>query len=499
MFGKVLIANRGEIAVRIARTLQAMGIRVAVVCSEADRAAMHVRCADEAFDLPGVAAGETYLRGDRIIEIARACGAEAIHPGYGFLSENAAFAKACGDAGIVFVGPTPDAITAMGDKITARKLMTDAGVPVVPGATIGHGADAETIRQVADDVGYPVLIKAAAGGGGKGMRVVRDPADLIASADAARREAAAAFGDDRVFVEKYIDSPRHVEFQIFGDASGAVVHLFERECSIQRRHQKIIEESPSPMLDGALRERMGRAAVDAARAIGYVNAGTVEFIVDPSGAFYFLEVNTRLQVEHPVTESVTGLDLVRLQMQVAAGERLPFAQDDLRQRGHAIECRVYAEDPAHGFLPSVGRIARFIAPDGPNVRVDAGVAAGDEVSVHYDPMIAKLVTWDGTRSAAIERMAWALDRFAIMGVTTNIGLLRRVVTHPEFAAGRIDTHFLDRHDLSRDAGESIPDEAWLAAAVTLSNGGNDRSDRANGGSRAVHRDPWRAAGAWRGV
>lgn len=500
MFSKVLIANRGEIAVRIARTLGAMGVRVAVVHSEPDRDAMHVLCADEAYELRGASAVETYLRGERIIDIARACGAQAIHPGYGFLSENAEFASACGDAGIVFVGPRPDSISAMGDKITARKLMTDAGVPVVAGADLSSDADPGEIERVANEIGFPVLIKAAAGGGGKGMRVVREAKELSASVSAAKREAGAAFGDDRIFIEKYIDSPRHVEFQIFGDHSGSVVHLFERECSIQRRYQKIIEESPSPMLDSALRERMGRAAVDAARAIGYVNAGTVEFIVDSSGGFYFLEVNTRLQVEHPVTEGVTGLDLVRLQMQVAAGERLPFGQDDLVQRGHAIECRVYAEDSANGFLPSVGRIERFVAPVGPGIRVDAGVAEGGEVSVHYDPMIAKVVTFDGTRDGAIERMIWALDRFVIMGVTTNIELLRRIVSHDDFRSGRVDTHFLERHDLALPENRAVPREAWLAAAVALAEGrGAKRSTGPSGPSIAVNGDPWRVAGAWRGV
>ena len=498
MFQKILIANRGEIAVRIARTVQAMGIRAAAVYSDPDARAMHVRCADEAWSLGGASAGESYLCGERIIDIARACGADAIHPGYGFLSENAAFAEKCAEAGITFIGPPARVIAAMGDKVTARQLMTDAGVPVVAGATIAPDAGEQDIRALAAGIGYPVLVKAVAGGGGKGMRVVRDASELGALAGAARREAAGAFGDDRIFLEKYLDAPRHIEFQVLGDRSGRVVHCFERECSIQRRHQKIIEESPAPGLDDDLRGRMGQAAVQAARAIGYSNTGTVEFLVDGSGAFYFLEVNTRLQVEHPVTEAVTGLDLVRLGVQVAAGNLLPFVQSDLRTSGHAVECRVYAEDPAHNDLPSVGRIECYVPPDGPGVRVDSGVEQGDEVAVYYDPMIAKVITHDRTRDNALTRMIWALDRFAILGVTTNVSLLRRIVVDADFQSGRIDTGFLDRVDEPGGGEGPVPRQAWLAAAAALANGATDDTGRHPARCDVASRhSPWHTGGAWR--
>ncbi|HKQ46927.1 MAG TPA: acetyl-CoA carboxylase biotin carboxylase subunit [Phycisphaerae bacterium] len=495
MFRKVLIANRGEIAVRVAQTLQQMGIVAAAVYSEADRGAVHVRAADEAYPLEGSSSAETYLRGDKIIEIARRCGAEAIHPGYGFLSENADFAQSCADAGFTFIGPTPPVIRAMGDKIVAKKTFADAGVPVVPGATLESGTFDEA-KKCAKKIGYPVLIKAAAGGGGKGMRVVQKESDLAAAIEAAQREAGAAFGDGRVFLEKYLTKPRHVEFQIFGDTHGNVVHLFERECSIQRRHQKIIEESPSPALTPELRAQMGDAAVRAAQAIGYTNAGTVEFILDESGEFYFLEVNTRLQVEHPVTEMTLGRDLVRAQILVAAGQPLLFSQDDLRQDGHAIECRIYAEDAARGFLPSIGTILRYVAPIGGGLRIDSGVGEGSQISVHYDPMLAKLIAHGRTRREALDKMLWALDRYVILGITTNIDLLRAVIAHPEFAAGRLHTHFLETHDVLSSAPSVRPDAALIIAALAAQNGRV---------GPATHRDsvtrpssgPWRAVGAWR--
>jgi 3-methylcrotonyl-CoA carboxylase alpha subunit len=494
VFKKVLIANRGEIAVRVARTLQQMGIVAVAVHSEPDRGAVHVRAADEAYPLEGSSSAETYLRGDKIIDIARRCGAEAIHPGYGFLSENAEFAQACSDAGITFIGPTPPVIRAMGDKIVAKKTFADAGVPVVPGATLELGT-ADEAKKCAKKIGYPVLIKAAAGGGGKGMRVVQKESELAASIEAAQREAGAAFGDGRVFLEKYLTQPRHVEFQIFGDVHGNVVHLFERECSIQRRHQKIIEESPSPALIPELRAEMGEAAVRAAKAIGYTNAGTVEFILE-KGTFYFLEVNTRLQVEHPVTEMITDHDLVRAQVLVAAGKPLPFKQDDLRQEGHAIECRVYAEDASRGFLPSIGTILRYVEPACGGLRIDSGVGEGSEVSVHYDPMLAKVTAHGRTRREALDKMHWALDRFVILGVTTNIDLLQAVIAHPEFAAGRLHTHFLDEHKVCSTAASPIPDEALVVAAFASQNGRLTPmapSDRpgASGAS------PWQSAGAWR--
>lgn len=493
MFRKILIANRGEIAVRIAQTARQMGVAVAAVYSEPDRDALHVRVADEVWPLAGRSSAETYLRGERVIEIARSCGAEAIHPGYGFLSENAEFAEQCAAAGIVFIGPSPAAIRAMGDKIVAKEAATRAGVPVVPGWSPPANASIDEIARHAAEIGYPVLIKAAAGGGGKGMRVVEKPTDLPAGVEAARREAQAAFGDARIFAEKYIANPRHVEVQVFGDGRGNVVHLFERECSIQRRHQKIIEESPSPALSPQLRDKITSAAVRLAQAVGYANAGTVEFMVDPQGAFYFLEMNTRLQVEHPVTELVTGCDLVRAQLEVAAGGALPFKQDDLRQDGHAIECRIYAEDAARGFLPSTGTIAAFAAPLGPGVRVDGGVADGSRVETYYDPMLAKLIVWGRSRPEALARMGDALRRFVVLGVTTNIEFLQGVVAHPEFAAGRTDTHFLERHRI--EVGGEIRPEAYLAAALasrTMPVGDS-------GGRPARVQSPWELAGAWRGT
>jgi 3-methylcrotonyl-CoA carboxylase alpha subunit len=497
MFRRILIANRGEIAVRIAATLQQMGITAIAVYSDPDRRSLHVQSADEAYPLGGTTSAESYLRIDRLIDIATARGAEAIHPGYGFLSENEDFARACADAGLAFIGPSPEVIRDMGDKIIAREKFRAAGVPVVPGWSGPADAGVEAFRREAASIGYPVLVKAAAGGGGKGMRVVEAEADLPASLESARREAGAAFGDGRVFLEKYLPRPRHVEVQIFGDRGGNVVHLFERECSIQRRHQKLIEESPSPALSADLRRAMGDAAVRAARAIGYTGAGTVEFLLDDKGAFYFLEVNTRLQVEHGVTELVTGRDLVRAQVLVAAGLPLPFGQDDLRQEGHAIECRVCAEDPARGFLPSTGRIEHHAPPAGPEIRVDAGVSPGSEVTVHYDPLLAKLLTRGRDRAEALARMEWALARYALLGVTTNIDFLRRVVTHPAFRAGQLHTHFLEEHDLAGPADETLPDEALIAAALSATDAAP--FSPAGNGPGGTPADPWHAAGAWRAV
>jgi len=463
-FRKILIANRGEIAVRIAATLREMGIAVVAVYSNPDAGALHVRAADEAYPLEGAKSAETYLRGDKIIDIARRCGADAIHPGFGFLSENEDFARACADAMITFIGPTPEVIRDMGDKIVAKAKFAAAGVPIVPGWSGDAHDDFDTIAGHAERIGYPVLIKAAAGGGGKGMRVVKKPDELAAGLESARREATAAFGDGRVFLEKYLVNPRHIEVQIFGDHHGNVVHLFERECSIQRRHQKIIEESPSPALSPALREQICGAAVRAAKAIGYTNAGTVEFILSESGEFYFLEVNTRLQVEHPVTEAVTQRDLVRAQVQVAAGQPLPFRQESIRQIGHAIEARIYAEDASRNFMPSVGVIACYESPTGPGVRVDSGVERGSEVTVHYDPMLAKLIVHADTRDEAIERMRRALQDYAVLGVTTNVAFLRDVISHSEFRAGRLHTHFLEQH-VVRAPDSAPPEEAVIAAAL----------------------------------
>jgi acetyl/propionyl-CoA carboxylase alpha subunit len=448
---KLLVANRGEIARRVFRTCREMGISTVAVYSDADREAPFVSEADEAIELPGAAPADTYLRGDLIIEAAHKTGAQAIHPGYGFLAEAAGFATACEDAGLVFIGPPPAAIAAMGSKIEARRIMLEAGVPVVPGAEI-EGLDAAAISAAATSIGYPILVKASAGGGGKGMRIVRDPADLETGLTAAGREAKGAFGDNTLFLERYVDEPRHVEVQVLGDTHGSVVGLFERECSIQRRHQKIIEESPSPAVDEALRNRLVETAVKAAEAVGYTGAGTVEFLLDPPGEFYFLEMNTRLQVEHPVTEMITGIDLVRAQIRIAEGNPLEAGVTNASTSGHALEARLYAEDPRHDYLPSTGILHRFqLHGDGTEgslstVRVDTGFEDGSEVSIHYDPMLAKVIVHAPTREEAAGRLAAVLARAHIHGLYTNRGLLVRILRHPEFLSGRTDTHFLDRHD-----------------------------------------------------
>ena len=469
VINKILVANRGEIARRIFRTCRDLGISTVAVHSSVDSEAPFVLEADEAVALGGASASESYLRGDAIIRAARATGADAIHPGYGFLSENAEFATACLEAGIIFVGPSPAAIAAMGSKVNARELMVAAGIPVLRGVALDGLGEPEQ-RAAAEDVGWPVLIKAAYGGGGRGMRVVRHADDFAAAAASARREAAAAFGNDELLLERYIDNPRHVEIQIFGDLHGNVVHLHERECSIQRRHQKILEEAPSPAVDSALRVAMGAAAVEAARAIGYVGAGTVEFLLTPSGAFYFLEINTRLQVEHPVTEMITGLDLVELQIRVAEGR--PLGQDALHPRieGHAIEARIYAEDPAADFRPSTGALRRFAIPELPGVRVDSGVLTGNVVSPNYDPMLAKVIAHGATRADAIRRLRSALGRAEIFGVRTNVALLVAILGEDEFLAGAIDTHYLERHPPSElSARNKHPhDRALSAVAAALS-------------------------------
>ncbi|MBO0874966.1 MAG: ATP-grasp domain-containing protein, partial [Pseudonocardia sp.] len=449
MIKKLLIANRGEIAVRIIRTARALDISTVVVYSDADADAPFVKDADEAVRLPGNTPSQTYLRVEAVLEAARRTGADAVHPGYGFLSENASFARACIDAGLIFVGPPPEAIDAMGSKITAKRLMAEAGVPVLPGITIEPGVslDESTLLTRTDtEIGYPVLVKAAYGGGGRGMRVVGSGAELVDAVAGARREAASAFGDGTVFLERFVDSPRHIEVQIFGDMHGNLAHLFERECSVQRRYQKIIEEAPSPAVDDGLRAELGRAAVAAGKAIGYVGAGTVEFVLGADGQLAFLEVNTRLQVEHPVTEMVTGLDLVRLQLLVAEGHPLPQEALTATISGHAVEARLYAEDVAAGFLPAPGPVHRFHVPTLAGVRVDAGIADGGEVSVHYDPMIAKIITHATTRDEACRRLARALTDIRLHGVVSNRDLLVGVLREPEFRAGRIDTGYLTRHD-----------------------------------------------------
>ncbi|HZP42748.1 MAG TPA: biotin carboxylase N-terminal domain-containing protein [Candidatus Binatia bacterium] len=441
---KVLVANRGEIARRIVRTLRAMGLASVAVYSDADAGAPHVAEADEAVRVGPAPSRDSYLNPDALLAAARATGADAVHPGYGFLAENADFAARVAAAGLTFVGPPVEAIRRMGSKIEAKRIMAAAGVPVVPGVAVA-GRSAKQLVQEAEQIGWPVLVKASAGGGGRGMRIVRDARALPDALAAARREAESAFGDGTLLLERWFEAPRHVEVQVFGDAHGTVVHLFERECSIQRRHQKVIEEAPSPAVDDALRRRMGEAAVAAARAIGYVGAGTVEFMLDGTGAFWFLEVNTRLQVEHPVTERVTGLDLVRLQVAVARGEPLPFAQDDLHLAGHAVEARLYAEDPARDFLPATGTVTLWEPAAVPGVRWDAGVEAGTTVGVHYDPLLAKVIAHGPTRADAVARLVRALRTLGVAGVATNRDFLVAVLEHPAFAAGALDTQFIDRH------------------------------------------------------
>jgi acetyl-CoA carboxylase biotin carboxylase subunit len=461
---KVLVANRGEIAVRVIRACREQGLATVAVYSEADREALHVLRADEAYPIGPPPASESYLAIDKLVQVARGSGADAVHPGYGFLAENARFAEACGEAGLTFVGPPPAAIRAMGDKTAARTLARDLGVPMVPGTLEPIRSDDEA-RTRAGEIGYPVMLKAARGGGGKGMRLVRAEAELADALRVARAEAAAAFGDAAVYLERAVREPRHVEIQVLADAHGAVVHLGERECSIQRRHQKLVEESPSPCVDAALRARMGEAACRLARAAGYVNAGTVEFLVDGDRNFYFLEVNTRLQVEHPVTEMVTGIDLVREQLRIAAGEPLGYGQDGVTWRGWAIECRINAEDPSAGWIPSPGTITGLRPAAGPWVRDDSGAYEGYTVPRWYDTLVAKLIVWAEDRPAAIERMLRALDEYTVVGVRTTIPALARIVSHPEFRAGRLSTAFLERTLAERGPAEARYATIALVAAV----------------------------------
>ena len=448
MFNKILIANRGEIAIRIMRACKEMGIKTVAVYSSADENARHVQFADEAILLGGAAPKESYLSADALIRAAIHSKADAIHPGYGFLSENASFAAAVESAGLTFIGPSAASIRAMGDKAESKILMKQSGVPTVPGYE-GLTSDDE-FRKAAKEIGYPVLIKASAGGGGKGMRVVNAESELNEAIESARREALNSFGDERLLIEKYLADAHHIEFQVFGDKYGNLVHLFERECSVQRRHQKIIEETPSPLLTPELREQMGQAAVAAAKAVNYYNAGTIEFIFDPQLAtlnlqpFYFLEMNTRLQVEHPITELTAGIDLVQWQIRIAAGEKFPFTQSDFHQHGHAIECRVYAEDPANGFLPSTGSLLQFIEPRGPGIRVDSGFSTGSEVNHFYDPLLAKLIVHAENRETAIQRMQMALREFIVHGVVTNIDFMQAVLQHEDFANGKVSTRWVEK-------------------------------------------------------
>jgi acetyl-CoA carboxylase biotin carboxylase subunit len=465
MFQRILIANRGEIALRVIRSAREMGIETVAVYSDFDSRALHTRMAQVAVPLDGNLPSQSYLVSEKIIAAAKATGAEAIHPGYGFLSENPALARACRDNGLVFVGPPPEAMEAMGDKVRARDLMTKAGVPVVPGSPPVTDGDAALAAAAA--IGYPVLLKASSGGGGKGMRVVGSAAELPSLLAQARGEAGSAFGDATVFLEKYVDRPRHIEVQVLADAQGHCVHLGERECSIQRRHQKLIEEAPSPVIDEATRSRIGAIAIQAARACGYVSAGTVEMLRGADGQFYFMEMNTRLQVEHPVTEAIYGVDLVKAMIEIAAGSALPWRQDQLVPRGHAIECRIIAEDPERNFMPAPGTIRALRAPTGPGVRYDGGVYGGFTVPVHYDPLLAKLIAWGHDRNEAAARMARALNELRIDGVKTSINFHRRVMTHPAFLAGDLHTGFLVEHpELLAATGDPwLQEIAILAASV----------------------------------
>jgi 3-methylcrotonyl-CoA carboxylase alpha subunit len=494
MFERVLIANRGEIACRVIRTCRRLGIRTIAVYSEADRDAQHVRLADEAWPIGGPLPADSYLRGDAILDVARQTGAQAIHPGYGFLSENTGFARACGEAGIVFIGPKPESIDAMGSKAAAKALMEKHAVPLVPGYH-GDNQDAAFLAEQAARTGFPLMIKAAAGGGGKGMRIVRGAAEFADALASAQREAASSFGDSRVILERYVEHPRHIEFQVFGDTQGHLIHLNERECSAQRRYQKVLEETPSPFLDAARRQAMGAAAVAAAKAVDYVGAGTVEFIVAQSGEFFFMEMNTRLQVEHPVTELTLGLDLVEWQLRVAAGEALPLTQDQVHAHGHAIEVRLYAEDPDQNFLPGSGKLQTLRLPAASaHVRLDGGVIEGDTVTIFYDPMIAKLIVFDQDRPQALQRLREALAACEIVGPKSNIGFLERLARHPAVVEGRIDTGYLDRHLDEFLVGDVAPTDGVLFAAATAV---LLRDESHVASAAADPHSPWASADAWR--
>lgn len=500
MFNKILIANRGEIAIRIMRACKELGIRTVAVYSEADKDSLHAQFADESIHIGAASPKESYLNADVLIQAALSSRADAVHPGYGFLSENASFAAAVESADLTFIGPSADSIRAMGDKAESKIRMKKAGVPTVPGA---EGLESfSDFDKAAREIGYPVLVKASAGGGGKGMRIVWDPNELPEEIDSARREAQHAFGDERLLIEKYIPNAHHIEFQVFGDKHGHLVHLFERECSVQRRHQKIIEETPSPLLTPEIREKMGEAAVKAAKAVGYHNAGTVEFIFDPTTSnYYFLEMNTRLQVEHPITELTTGLDLVHWQIRVAAGEHFPYQQDQLSQHGHAIECRIYAEDPASGFLPSTGKLLQYIEPRGPGIRVDSGFRAGDTVTHFYDPMLAKLIVHAENRETAIQKMQAALRDFVVHGVVTNIDFLQEVLAHSDFANGKVSTRWVEQNlesdSLLSSSREQAPGfRAIIAAALADFTIANRKSEIGNPNEPDPY-SPWKNPSGFR--
>ncbi len=461
---KILIANRGEIALRIMRSAREMGIKTVAVFSEADRNALHVRYADEAVCIGPAPSSQSYLSGEKIIEACISTGAQGIHPGYGFLSENAAFARMVKEAGLTLIGPSPEAMEIMGNKLSAKAAAMKYNIPMVPG-TEEAVTDIQIAQNRAQEIGFPILIKAAAGGGGKGMRIVEKPADFVEQMDLAVSEATSAFGDGSVFIERYVSSPRHIEIQVLGDNHGNIVHLFERDCSVQRRHQKVVEEAPSSILSEELRQKMGESAVNAARSCNYTGAGTVEFILDENLDFFFLEMNTRLQVEHPVTEMITGIDLVKEQIKIARGEKLSFKQEDLKIRGHAIEVRVYAEDPANNFLPDIGRLQTYITPKGPGVRVDDGFEQGMEIPIYYDPMIAKLVTYGKDRTEAIERMIRAIDEYRITGIQTTLAFGKFVMQHEAFISGKFDTHFVGKYFRPEYLSTENEEEAMIAALI----------------------------------
>jgi acetyl-CoA carboxylase biotin carboxylase subunit len=463
---KLLVANRGEIALRVLRSAKEMGIATVAIYSEADRNALHVRYADEAVCVGPPASAQSYLRGDKILEVCQELGVDAIHPGYGFLSENAGFARAVRAAGLIFVGPSPEAMEIMGDKLSAKQAVKAYNIPLVPG-TDEAISDVAAAKQIAREVGFPILIKASAGGGGKGMRIVNNAGEFEEQMQLAINEAISAFGDGAVFIEKFVTGPRHIEIQVLGDEHGNIVHLFERECSIQRRHQKVIEEAPSSVLTPELRAQMGQCAVDVARACNYTGAGTVEFLLDEHRNFYFLEMNTRLQVEHPVTEQITGLDLVKEQIKVAQGEPLAFKQEDLTITGHALELRVYAEDPQNNFMPDIGTLAIYVRPQGPGVRVDDGFEQGMDIPIYYDPMIAKLVTFGENRAEAIARMLRAIEEYQITGIETTLPFGRYVLTHPAFVSGDFDTNFIRDHFMPENLKPATPDEATAKIAAAL--------------------------------
>lgn len=497
MFRRVLIANRGEIAVRIVRACRELGVETVAVYSDADRSALHVQYADHAYPIGPPPSSESYLVMEKILDVAAKSGADAIHPGYGFLSERALFARACNEAGVTFIGPPPDAIEKMGDKVTARAIMQAAGVPVVPGTDV-LGNEGEVVA-AAEKIGFPVMFKASAGGGGKGMRLVDDPADVVSALRGVRSEAKSSFGDDRMYMEKFVETPRHVEVQVLGDTDGHIIHLYERECSLQRRHQKVIEESPSTAINQEVREQMGSVAVEAARAVDYIGAGTVEFLVDAHQNFYFLEMNTRIQVEHPITELVTGVDLVKAQIEIADGQPLALRQQDIQQRGWAIECRIYAEDPARDFFPSPGKIQILRAPGGYGIRDDSGVYEGWDVPIHYDPMISKLCTYGRTRDEAIQRMLRALQEYTVEGIITNIPFHRWALTHPRFISGDIDTGFIPQEFDGLPAEDDHLRREVVLAAAALAAYHKDKdvsqsltSGQASPGGVSV----WRASG-WR--